>query len=282
MNEINLLRRLLSLLVSVFFLKCSSKNFVANADSNAKKNEAENNKFLEVNKKYKLVWADEFNTAGLPDSTKWGFDIGTGDWGWGNNEKEYYTNRNENVQVSNGILKINAIKEDYKGSAYTSTRMLTKGKYAFTYGKVVVRAKLPTGLGTWPAIWMLGDNIKTVGWPQCGEIDIMEHKGSELNKIYATLHYPEHFGNNGDGNTIMIKDATTAFHIYTAEWSKENIKFYVDDVLFKTFLNSPTVPFNQDFHIIVNLAMGGNFAGELDPSITHATMEVDYVRVYQK
>ncbi len=282
MNKINLLKPLFVLFICVCFLKCSNKNFVANEYSSQDKNETKSNKFLNENKKYKLVWADEFNASGLPDSSKWGYDIGTGDWGWGNNEKEYYTNRFENVNISNGILKINAIKEEYKGSAYTSTRMLTKGKYAFTYGKVVVRAKLPAGLGTWPAIWMLSDNFKTVGWPQCGEIDIMEHKGSELNKIYATLHYPEHFGNNGDGNTTMIKDATTSFHIYTAEWSATEIKFYVDNILFKTFLNSPKVPFNHDFHIILNLAMGGNFAGTLDPTITNATMEVDYVRVYQK
>ncbi len=235
-----------------------------------------------TNAKYKLVWADEFDKAGAPDSTKWSYDIGTGTWGWGNNEKEYYTNRSQNVEISNGILKISAVKENYNGSAYTSTRMHTKDKFNFTYGKIEVKAKLPAGVGTWPAIWMLGSNIKTAGWPQCGEIDIMEHKGSELNKIYSTLHYPNHFGENGDGNTSMIKNVTTSFHIYTVEWTANDIKFYADDVVIKTFTNSPTTPFNQQFHIILNLAMGGNFAGTIDTSVAKASMEVDYVRVYQK
>ena len=133
-------------------------------------------------------WADEFNTDGAPDATKWGYDIGTGAGGWGNNELQYYTNRPENVIVQGGVLKIKAIRENYLGSSYTSARILTKGKFAFTYGRVEVRAKVPEGVGTWPAAWMLGNNISTVGWPNCGEIDILEHKGSELNKIYGTLH----------------------------------------------------------------------------------------------
>jgi len=129
-----------------------------------------------------LVWSDEFNTDGLPDPTKWGYDLGAG--GWGNNEAEYYTNRKENASVSNGTLKITAQKESYSGSAYTSARLLTKDKYAFTFGKVEVKAKVPTGVGTWPAIWMLGSNIGAIGWPACGEIDIMEHLGREQNKIF--------------------------------------------------------------------------------------------------
>ena len=231
--------------------------------------------------KYNLVWADEFSAKGMPDTTKWGFDIGTGEWGWGNNEQEYYTSRSENVTVSDGVLKITALKEDYQGSAYTSTRMLTRGKFHFTYGKVEVRAKLPAGVGTWPAIWMLGSNIKTEGWPNCGEIDIMEHKGSDLNKIYSTLHYPKHFGDKADGDSIIIKNANTEFHIYSTEWTSTAIKFYVDNVIVKTYLNDLASPFHKNFHVILNLAMGGNFAGPLDPSISKATMEVDYVRVFQ-
>ena len=134
-----------------------------------------------------LVWADEFNTAGAPDAAKWGYDIGTGSGGWGNNELQYYTNRPDNVFISGGTLKIIAKKETYSGSSYTSARMLTKDKFSFKYGKVEISAKLPVGVGTWPALWMLGNNFTTVGWPACGEIDIMEHRGSELNKIFATL-----------------------------------------------------------------------------------------------
>lgn len=225
-----------------------------------------------------LVWSDEFNTAGAPDPSKWGYDIGAG--GWGNGEAQYYTNRPENAVVQGGVLKITAIKENFSGSAYTSARLLTKGKFSFKYGKVEARAKLPAGVGTWPAIWMLGNNISTVGWPDCGEIDIMEHKGSELNKIYGTLHYPGHSGGNANGSTKIISNATTEFHKYSMEWSAAFIKIYVDDQLFHTFANSSSVPFNQDFFLILNVAMGGTFGGSIDPAFTNASMEIDYIRVY--
>ena len=228
-----------------------------------------------------LVWADEFNSAGQPDPAKWGYDLGTGSNGWGNNELEYYTDRLENVTVSNGTLKITARKENYSGSSYTSTRMLSKGKYSFKYGKIEVRAKLPVGVGTWPAIWMLGDNISTVGWPACGEIDIMEHRGSDLNKILGTLHHPGHSGGNPDGGNTTISTATTEFHNYSIEWTSASIKFAVDDIVFYTFPNHSALPFNNKFFIILNVAMGGSFGGPVDPAFTSATMEIDYVRVYQ-
>lgn len=226
-----------------------------------------------------LVWSDEFNTDGTPSSAKWGYDLGAG--GWGNNEAEYYTSRPENAVVINGVLKITAKKESYNGSEYTSARLLSKDKFSFKYGKIEVRAKLPAGGGTWPAIWMLGNNIGTVGWPACGEIDIMEHVGNQLNKIYGTLHHPGHSGGNGDGSTIIIPDATTAFHNYIMEWSPSSIKFYVDTQLFYSFTNTASLPFNQNFFIILNVAMGGNFGGTIDPAFSNASMEVDYVRVYQ-
>lgn len=226
-----------------------------------------------------IVWADEFNTDGVPDATKWGYDIGGG--GWGNSELEYYTNRTDNAVISGGTLKIIAKKESFSGSPYTSARILTKDKFSFKYGKIEVRAKLPVGGGTWPAIWMLGSNISTVNWPACGEIDIMEHVGNQLNKIYATLHHPGHSGGSGDGSTVTISNATTEFHKYTAEWSATTIKFLVDDVAFYTFTNSGSLPFNQNFFIILNVAMGGNFGGTVDPAFTSAAMEIDYVRVYQ-
>jgi beta-glucanase (GH16 family) len=228
-----------------------------------------------------LVWSDEFNTDGAPDPTKWGYDIGTGDNGWGNEEKQYYTNRSQNVSVANGVLKINVIKESYSGSNYTSTRMLTKDKFAFTYGKIEVSAKLPAGGGTWPAIWMLGSNITTAGWPACGEIDIMEHKGNEPNKIYGTVHHPNHAGGNADGGTVMIQNETTAFHKYALDWSPTVLRFYVDDQLFYSFNNTNNLPFNHDFFVILNFAMGGHFGGAIDPAFNGASMEVDYVRVYR-
>jgi beta-glucanase (GH16 family) len=153
--------------------------------------------------------------------------------------------------------------------------------FAFTYGKIEVRAKFPAGVGTWPAIWMLGSNITTVGWPACGEIDIAEHRGSELNKIFGTLHYPGRSGGNPNGSTRIISNATTEFHIYTVEWSALAIKIYVDGQLYHSVANSSAIPFNHDFFIILNVAMGGTFGGAVDPAFTNATMEVDYVRVYK-
>jgi beta-glucanase (GH16 family) len=226
-----------------------------------------------------LVWSDEFNTNGAPDPAKWGYDLGAG--GYGNNELEYYTNRPENVIVENGVLKIKAIKENYNGSPYTSARLLSKGNFAFKYGKVEVSAKLPAGVGTWPARWMLGDNNNTVGWPDCGEIDIMEHRGSELNKIFGTFHYPGHSGGNADGGTKMISNATTAFHKYSLDWSASAIRIYVDDQLVHSLANSASVPFNHDFFFILNVAMGGTFGGSVEPNFSNATMEVDYIRVYK-
>ncbi len=226
-----------------------------------------------------LVWSEEFDTPGAPDPAKWGYDLGAG--GWGNSELQYYTNRADNAVVSNGTLKIIAKAESYSGSNYTSARLLTKDKFSFKYGRIEARAKLPVGVGTWPAIWMLGSNISNVGWPACGEIDIMEHKGSQLNTIYGTLHYPGHSGGSANGATTVISNATTEFHKYKAEWDASTIKIYVDDVLFHTVANSSSLPFNQNFFIILNVAMGGTFAGPVDPAFTNAAMEVDYVRVYQ-
>lgn len=261
-------------------------NFTYNVIVTAKNTSSANTKkTIQVTVNYSgtvsLVWSDEFNTDGAPDVNKWIYDIGTGDNGWGNNESQYYTNRAANSVVQGGVLKINAVKETYSGSAYTSAKLHSKNKYVFTYGKIVTRAKVPAGLGTWPAIWMLGTNISTVGWPACGEIDIMEHRGSELNKIFGTLHYPGRSGSTPNGGTKIIANASTEFHIYTVDWTASSIKFYVNDVLFHTVTNSASIPFNHDFYLILNLAMGGTFGGTIDPAFTNATMEVDYIRVYK-
>jgi len=224
------------------------------------------------------IWADEFDVDGAPDSSKWGYDLGAG--GWGNNEPQYYTNRPENVIVQGGILKIITKKENYSGSSYTSARLKTSGKFSFKYGEVKIRAKMPSYGGTWPALWMLGDNIGSVGWPACGEIDIMEHLGNQLNKIYGTLHYPGHSGAGGDSTSTIISNAATEFHVYSIDWRADAIKFYVDDKLFKTFVNSSSIPFNQNFFLIVNCAIGGNFGGAIDPNFVSSIFEIDYVRVY--
>lgn len=227
-----------------------------------------------------LVWSDDFDSPGPPNSSKWGYDLGAG--GWGNNEAQYYTNRADNAVVSDGNLKIILKKESYQGSQYTSARLLSKGKYSFKYGRIEVRAKIAAGGGTWPAIWMLGDNISTTSWPACGEIDIMEHVGNQQNKIFSTLHYgPSVAGHLQSGGTKDIPTATTEFHIYKAEWSPATIRFFIDNVPFYTFTNNATLPFNQNFFIILNVAMGGNFGGSIDPNFTSSEMEIDYVRVYQ-
>jgi beta-glucanase (GH16 family) len=226
-----------------------------------------------------LLWSDEFNSPGAPDPAKWGYDLGAG--GWGNNESQFYTNRTDNVLVSNGTLKIIAKKELYSGSNYTSTRLLSKGKFSFKYGKVEVSAKLPGGVGTWPAIWMLGDNIATVGWPACGEIDIMVQKGSDINRIFNTVHYTGFSGGGAVGTSFLINNVTTQFHKYGIIWSSSSIQFLVDDVVTYTFSNTANLPFNQNFFLILNMAMGGTFGGSIDPNFTNAVMEVDYVRVYQ-
>lgn len=226
-----------------------------------------------------LVFSDEFNTDGAPDSSKWGYDLGAG--GWGNAEAQYYTNSANNVIVQGGNLKITAKAENFNSSNYTSARLKSENKFEFTYGKVEVRAKLPSGGGTWPAIWMLGQNYATNSWPACGEIDIMEHKGNEQNKIYGTLHYPGNSGGNGNSNSTTIAGASTQFHVYKTIWSPTSVKLYVDDVLFHTVANNGTLPFNADFFLILNVAMGGTFGGTISPSFTQSSMEIDYVRVYQ-
>ena len=226
----------------------------------------------------KTIWADEFNVDGAPNSTYWGYDLGAG--GWGNNEEQYYTNRPENIIIKDGVLKIKTIKENYQGSKYTSARILTKDKFSFKYGKIEFKAKLPIGGGTWPALWTLGNNIGTVGWPACGEMDVMEHVYNQLNKIHGTFHYPGHSGANGTSASKIIANATTEFHIYTMDWRADFIKIYVDNEKIIEFPNTNATPFNQDFFIIINCAIGGNFGGAIAPDFTSSTFEIDYVRVY--
>ncbi len=228
-----------------------------------------------------LVWSDEFDKNGAPDPTKWIYDIGTGSSGWGNNELQYYTNRLENAVVENGFLKIKAIKENFSGSAYTSARLLTRGKYEFKYGTVEIRAKVPAAVGTWPAVWMLGFDFPTVGWPACGETDILEHRGSELNTIVAALHYPGRSGGNPVKGQTVIQNASTEFHVYKFDWTSTSMQFFVDGKLFHTVANNASIPYNKNFFFLVNLAMGGGFGGPVDPAFTNATFEVDYIRVYK-
>ncbi len=225
-----------------------------------------------------LFWADEFDINGAPNPANWTYDLGTGDSGWGNNELQSYTSNADNVIVEDGILKITA-KAD--GASYTSARIKSVDLFEFTYGRVEVRAKLPAAQGTWPAIWMLGANFETVGWPTCGEIDIMEQTGQDKNTTLGTLHYPGMSGGNANGGATQVATSTSEFHNYSVEWTPDVIKIVVDGDVFHTVINSDALPFNSDFFFILNVAMGGSLGGDVDPAFTEDTMEIDYVRVYQ-
>lgn len=229
----------------------------------------------------KLFWSDEFDKPGVPDPMKWGYDIGNGPDGWGNQELEYYTDKPQNAYVENGVLKVKAIKEQHMGYSYTSARLVTRGKFEFTYGSVEIRAKLPSHVGTWPAVWMLGADISKVPWPACGEIDIMEHRGKELNKIVTALHYPERHGGNPNKAEKVVDGVTEEFHLYRLDWTKERINVFVDNNLIHSVPNSKNMPYNKDFYLLVNIAMGGGFGGPIDPSFRDAMLEIDYIRVYR-
>lgn len=232
-----------------------------------------------------LVFEDDFKVDGEPDDSKWGYDIGRGDNGWGNAEAQYYTERSDNVVVENDNLRIIAKKENFQGASYTSARLKTQDKFDFTYGRVDVRAKLPGGGGTWPAIWMLGSNFPDVGWPACGEIDIMEYVGNDPGSIQSALHNPSSFANTIYKSSTDILDETDSYHVYSMIWSEEQISFYLDGERFYIYRpesrNSNTWPYDKPQFLILNVAMGGALGGDIDPTFDSSAMEIDYVRIYQ-
>ena len=252
---------------------------------------------------YRLVWSDEFDYNGKPDSTKWGYQYGF----LYNREEQYYTDRLKNARVENGHLIIEAHRENIRNEAfvspdekdwrknreyakYTSARLLTKGKASWKYGKIEVRARLPEGVGLWPAIWMLGNNHDEAGWPACGEIDIMEHVGYEPDSIFGTVHTAAYNHTKGTekGKKVFIKNPYTAFHVFSIEWTPEKIDFLLDGKVYNRFENEhrgvDEWPFDQKFYLILNVAVGGTLGGRkgIDDSIFPRQMTVDYVRVYQK
>jgi beta-glucanase (GH16 family) len=242
-------------------------------------------------KGWTLQWNDEFNTGDVPSPDKWGYEVGGG--GWGNNELEYYTQyRKENARVENGSLIIEARKEEYEGRHYTSARMVTTGKGDWLYGRIEVRAKLPSGYGTWPAIWMLPTDwvYGNHGWPDCGEIDIMEHVGYDQDVIHGTTHCQKYYFKNNTQRTatVRIPDVSTTFYTYAIEWYPDRIDFFVNDTKYFSSTNDGTGweawPFDKPFHLILNLAIGGDWGGVkgVDDSIFPQRMEVDYVRIYSK
>ncbi len=251
---------------------------------------------------WKLVWSDEFNYTGEPDSTKWNYEVGFAP----NQELQFYTkSRKENVRVEDGFLILEAHKERWKNpnyqpganqqrrqqyleyADYTSGRINTRGKASWTYGKIEARAKLPQGRGVWPAFWMLG---MEGGWPACGELDIMEYVGFEPNTIHANVHMAKynHVKGNGKGSKITAEKPYDSFHVYGIEWTSEKIDFFFDGQKYFTFENEHTGvdawPFDRPEYIILNLAVGGNWGGQqgVDDSIFPQKYLIDYVRIYQK
>lgn len=237
---------------------------------------------------WELVWADEFAQAdgSRPDPAKWGYD--TGGWGWGNNEWQYYTDRAENARIEGGQLVIEAREESHLGSNYTSARLLTKGKWAWTYGRIEARIKVPRGQGIWPAFWMLGADFDTVGWPDCGEIDVMEHIGREPKNVYGTIHGPEYSGGNSvGGSRTFDADVGDDFHVFAVEWEENVIRWHVDGIHYfsatPASLEGETWVFDHPHFLLLNVAVGGNWPGYPDAStVFPQQMLVDYVRVYAR
>jgi len=230
----------------------------------------------------KLVWEEQFNAKEL-DLNNWNVELGDGcpNCGWGNNERQLYTN--ENQKLKNGFLVITAKKE---GEKYTSSRITTKGKKEFQYGYFEARAKLPVGAGIWPAFWMLGANIDKVGWPKCGEIDILEYVGKEPHTVFTSLHTQDSHGNTINTKKTVIETIEQGFHLYAIDWNPDKIDFYVDNQLVYRFQpdnkTEAVWPYDQPFYFLVNMAIGGNFGGpEVDDSIFPQEFKIDYIKVYQ-
>jgi len=233
------------------------------------------------------TWADEFTNSGAPLSSNWDYDTGGG--GWGNNELEYYTNTTNNASVANGLLTITAKKESMGGMGYTSSRMVTRGKLDVLYGRFEIKAKLPLGKGTWPAIWMLPTDRAYGDWPKSGEIDIMEHVGYDQDNVHFSTHTEAYYFKINTQKTITkkIEGASTAFHLYRVDWTPYAVRGFYDGVQVFEFANEGTGykvwPFDKKFHLLLNIAVGGDWGGAqgIDDSIWPQKMEVDYVRYYK-
>ena len=239
---------------------------------------------------YRLVWSDEFKTDGHPDPGKWVYDTARNKPGWHNNELQYYTGaRLQSARVQGGKLLITARKEtlssepDWGGQRYTAARLLTRGKAEWTYGFFEVRAKMPCGKGTWPAIWMLGSGGR---WPEDGELDILEHQGHRPNRVSSAVHMAAGHGGHAVGGATRLETACGAFHNYQMHWTPEKLYFSVDGMVHFHYANlkhgAASWPFDKPQFMILNIAIGGDLGGPVDDAIFPVTMEVEYLRVYQK
>lgn len=233
-----------------------------------------------------ITMQDEFNIDGAPNSSIWGFDIGTGNNGWGNQELQFYTDRSENVKVENGVLSITARAENFNGSSFTSSRLLTRNKFEQSYGRFEARIKLPFGQGIWPAFWLLGAR-EDAPWPQIGEIDIMEYRGQNPTVILGSVHGPGYSAGEAVSKSFTLENDRfdTDFHVFGIEWGPNYINYYVDDVLYNQITSEDVTGewvFNAPFYILINVAVGGNFVGSPNAETRFPqTMEVDYIRVYK-
>jgi beta-glucanase (GH16 family) len=261
-------------IVALFILACSSVGLVP--------------------RERRLVWSDEFNYSGPPSRKHWSYELGDGcptNCGWGNNEAEYYTKDPKNIRVEDGFLIIEARRDSMiNGKNYSSAKLVSKRKGNWKYGRMEIKAKLPKGIGSWPAIWMLPTDSKYGGWPTCGEIDIMEHVGYDPGVIHGTLHSEKynHTKKTQKEGKITIADCQDEFHVYAIDWSESKMEFYVDDKKYHSVWKHPEDdfkgwPFDQRFYLILNIAVGGDWGGKtgIDPTIWPQQMVVDYVRVYQ-
>ncbi|MFN3728493.1 MAG: family 16 glycosylhydrolase [Fimbriimonadaceae bacterium] len=235
--------------------------------------------------KWELVWGDEFNTGTAPDPEKWTYEVGY----IRNNEAQYYTkDRRENARIENGRLVIEARRDNWDNKPITSASITTSGKKSFLYGRIEARAKVPTGRGTWPAIWTLGDNIHEVGWPKCGEIDILENVGYDPDRVHSNIHVEKynHTKGTGKGNSIVVDKPYNDFNIYAVEWYPDRIEAYFNDTryfIYRKESNDVDVwPFDKPQYLILNLAIGGAWGGQrgIDEALFPHRFEIDYVRYY--
>ncbi|MBK6363499.1 MAG: glycoside hydrolase family 16 protein [Saprospiraceae bacterium] len=243
------------------------------------------------NRNWTLTWSDEFEGEKdqAPDPTKWTYDLGTGQNGWGNNEYQTYTQRPENVGLDGGgNLVISALNQPFGGANFSSARIKTQGLFTQKYGRFEARIKSPYGPGIWPAFWMLGENINEVSWPQCGEIDIMELRGQAPSTMYGTLHGPGYSGGNAVSKNYSLTNARfdNDFYLYAVEWDENKIDFFVNNYLYGR-ITKEDVPgewvYDQPFYMILNVAVGGNFVGfPTSQTPFPQQMVIDFVRVYQK
>ena len=233
-----------------------------------------------------LVWSEEFEGNNLDNST-WTYDLGDGSAfgipGWGNQEVQTYTASSKNLKIANGFLTITALKENVDGKSYTSARIKSQNKFSFKHGQLKVRAKFPQSKGTWPAIWLMGANLDAVGWPNCGEIDLVEQNGQEKNKVLGTVHWK----NTADNTNAKFSDEITTANVgadfkeYRLIWNENTIKMYVESVKYFDINLNESLPFNQEFFLLLNVAMGGSLGGDIPASFNQDSMVIDYIRLYE-